>query len=110
MSEPLRLVQGDNGITVTGTVKDGTPAVGRDLTGATIVLHLTAAGTTHTITATADGDQTTNPGKFTATLTSTHLAAADDRATYEVQVTDGSTITTYEADAAQFAIIRAQLA
>jgi TctA family transporter len=102
----LRLVKDDNDITLTGTVKDD--GVGRNLTGATIAVILKVDGTAHTITGTADGDQTTNPGKFTATLTSTHLAASG-KGEIEVQVTDGSAVITYAADAADVAIVRADL-
>ena len=103
----LQLVEDDNGIVITGTVKDD--GTGRDLTGATVAVILKTSTATHTITATADGDQTTNPGKFTATLTSTHLADADGKATLEVQVTDGSNVTTYPAPNAEKVSIRADL-
>ena len=102
----LRLVKDDNGIVLTGTVSDdGTP---RDLTGATVAVILKVDSTSHTITATADPDQSTNPGLFTATLTSTHLAASG-KGQIEVQVTDGSAVITYAADAADVAIIRDDL-
>ena len=103
----LLLVEDDNGIVVTGTVKDD--GTGRDLTGATVAVILKTDTATHTITATADGDQVTNPGKFTATLTSTHLADADGKATLEVQVTDGSSVFTYPAERAEPVKIRADL-
>jgi hypothetical protein len=102
----LRLVKDDNGITLTGTVSDG--GVGRDLTGATVAVILKVDGTAHTITATADSDQTTNPGKFTATLTSTHLAASG-KGQIEVQVTDGTAVISYPADAATAVVVRADL-
>ena len=103
----LLLVEDDNNITVTGTVKDD--GVGRSLTGATIAVILKTSSATHTITGTADGDQVTNPGKWTATLTSTHLADRDGKATLEVQITDGSTVITYPASAAAPVKIRADL-
>ena len=103
----LRLVKDDNGIVATGYVYDD--GVGRNLTGATVALVLKVKdGTTHTVTCTADGDQTTNPGKFTATLTSTHLAT-DGKGSYEVQVTDGSAVITYNSAAADEFIIRQDL-
>jgi len=102
----LRLVKDDNGIVATGTISDdGTP---RDLTGATVELILRVDSTTHTITATADPDQTTNPGTFTATLTSTHLAAGG-KGKYEVQVTDGSAVITYNNGEASDLLIREDL-
>ena len=102
----LRLVKDDNGITVVGTVKDD--GVGRNLTGATVALILKVDNVSHTITATADADQATNPGKFTATLTSTHLAASG-KGQAEVQVTDGSAVITYAADAASVVVVRDDL-
>jgi hypothetical protein len=102
----LRLVEDDNGIVVTGTVKDN--GTGRNLTACTVLLKIKVDGTAHTITATPDPDQTTNPGKFTAVLTSTHLATPG-KGQAEVQVTEGSTITTYAADAADVIVVRADL-
>jgi hypothetical protein len=104
----LRLVKDDNGIVATGILKDAdTP---RDLTGATVALIWAVPGVAPaTITCTADPDQTTNRGKFTATLTSTHLAVASKDVECEVQVTDGGNIITYSADAASTAIIRPDL-
>lgn len=103
----LQLVQGDNGIDVTGTVYDN--GVGRNLTGATILLKFKVADeVTHDITCTADADQVANPGKFTATLTSTHLATAG-KLSYEVQVTDGADIITYESQSVTVGKVRSQL-
>ena len=103
----LRLVKDDNDIVATGFVYDD--GVARNLTGATVALILKLKdGTAHTITATADGDQTTNAGKFTATLTSTHLAAGG-KGNYEVQVTDGSAVITYNSGEASEFIIREDL-
>lgn len=103
----LNLVKDDNGITLTGYLYDAGAL--RDLTGDTIAVILSANGTSHTITGTADGDQVTNKGKFTATFTSTHLASADGKAKIEVQITDGSTVITYPAAAADTVVIRTDL-
>ena len=108
MTDPLRLVQDDNGIVATGTVYDA--GIPRNLTGATIALIWAVPGVAPaTISCTADPDQTTNPGKFTATLTSTHLAVASKEVQCEVQVTDGSAVITYAAEAPQDIIIRPDL-
>lgn len=104
----LYLTKDDAGITLTGYVYDDGAV--RDLTSDTIVVYLKTDSTTHTITGTADADQVTNKGKFTATLTSTHLAAADGNAQMEVQLTNGSTVITYPAAATQKVVIRADLA
>ena len=108
MTDPLRLVQDDNGIIATGVLKDAdTP---RDLTGATIDLIWAVPGVAPaSISCTADPDQTTNPGKFTATLLATHLAVASKEVQCEVQVTDGGAVITYSAEAPLDIIIRPDL-
>jgi hypothetical protein len=103
----LNLVQDDNGITITGTVRDD--GVGRSLAAATVAVILRTSVTTHTVSGTPDPDQGANPGRFTAVLTATHLATADVGALLEVQVTDGSQVITYPAAAAQRVRIRADL-
>lgn len=102
----LSLVKDDNAITLTGYVYDD--GVARSLTGATIAVIMKIDGTSHTITGTADADQVTNKGKFTASLTSTHLATAG-RGSIEVQITDGSAVISYPAAAADTVVIRDDL-
>jgi hypothetical protein len=103
----LQLVQGDNGIIVSGTVLDD--GRGRTLTGASIVLKFkVGSGVTHDVACVADADQVTNPGRFTGTLSSVHLAAAGG-VNAEVQVTDGANVITYGARGATVGTVRAQL-
>lgn len=100
----IRLVQTDNGIVVSGVVKDD--GDGRDLTAATVVIRLRADQELHTVTGTPDPDQVTNPGAFTGTFTDVHLELADTKATAEVVITEGSTEVTYPDDAPAKVAIR----
>lgn len=102
----LYLVKDDANITLTGYIYDDGAL--RSLTGATIAVILKVDGASSTITGTADADQVTNKGKFTATLTSTHLATSG-RGQIEVQITDGSAVISYPSVAADTVVIRDDL-
>lgn len=103
----LYLVKDDNGIVATGTLYDN--GVARNLTGATLSVVLKVGTVSHTITGTADADQTNNRGRFTATFTSAHLAASAERAELEVHVTEGSNIITYPSNGTVIVQIRDDL-
>jgi hypothetical protein len=103
----LNLVKDDNGIVVTTTVYDDGTA--RNLSTATGIALILKIGTTSvTVSGTADPDQTTNRGKCSFTLTSANLATAG-KGSYEVQVTEGSTVTTYPSDTAPRVVVRDDL-
>ena len=107
MSGTLNLVKDDNGIVVETTVYDNGSA--RDLSTATgIALILKIGATSTTVSGTADPDQTTNRGKCSFTLTSTHLATAG-KGNWEVQITEGAAVATYPSDSAPQLVIREDL-
>lgn len=100
----LYLVKDDNGVTVSTTVYDGGSP--RDLSTATnIALIMKIGSTTVTVTGTADPVVT---GKANFTLTSSHLAVSG-KGQFEVQVTEGSSITTYPSDTTSRVVIREDL-
>ena len=103
----LYLVKDDNGVSVATTVYDNGTA--RNLSTATsIALIMKVGATTVTVAGTADPDQTTNRGKCSFTLSSTDLAVSG-KGNYEVQVTEGTSITTYPSDTAPRVVIRDDL-
>lgn len=103
----LYLVKDDNGVVVQTTVYDD--GVARDLSTATSIALILKVGTTSvTVAGTADPDQVTNKGKCSFTLSSANLATAG-KGSYEVEVTEGSSIITYPSDTAPRVVIRDDL-
>lgn len=75
------------------TYKEGTPGseVGKSLTGATLLCEVATergGSAVTTMTVTADGDQTTNPGEMTATLPAANSALLTGLIYYyDIQIT-----------------------